>query len=384
MKIGINASFLRKPATGIGQVTLHFLNELFRLKRETRVLDGIEFILYLEKDIKIELPRNFYLNITKSVYRRDDLVRKIWWEKYILPKEVKKDKCDVFLSMYQSATIIKNGTRHVMIVHDIIPKIFSVYLGNFRKKLYQKLIDSAIVYSDEIISVSNNTKKDLKKYFDLNLKKISVSYISVDPIFEKKILKRKSEEVLRKYGLQNYIYIGGGLEVRKNVENSLRAYALLCKDKDLKSEMPDLLISGKFTQSLVPMITDVPSLIEELNIKEKVKFVGFVEQADLPILYKNAKCFLFPSSYEGFGMPVLEAMKEGVPVITSRNSSLAEVGGEVVLYTELNIESIAKSLKKILTDKIFADKLAKEGKERAKIFNWAKFSKDIISILKNE
>lgn len=383
MKVGINASFLRKSSTGIGQVTTHFLNELFRLQKETKVLDGIEFVLYLEEAIEIELPKNFYLNISKSIYKRDDLIRKILWEKYILPKEIKKDKCDAFLSMYQSPTIIKKTIRHVMIVHDIIPKIFPTYLGNFRKKIYQKFIDLAIIKSDEIVTVSKNTKKDLNKYFDLKSKKINVLYISVDPIFEKEIVATENEDILSKYDLKEYIYIGGGLEIRKNVENSLRAYALLCKDKDLKNKIPDLFISGKFVQSLVPMITDVPSLIEELDIKEKVKFVGFVEQMDLPILYKNARCFLFPSNYEGFGMPVLESMKEGTPVVTSKNSSLVEVGGKAVLYTDGDIYSIKKNLKKILTDKNFADKLAKEGKKRAKMFTWAKFSKNIISILKN-
>ncbi len=383
MIVGINASFLRKPATGIGQVTTHFLNKLFEFRKNTSLIDDIEFILYLEEEVEIQLPKNFSKNITKSFYKRDDLIRKIWWEKYILPKQILKDKCDVFFSMYQCPTILNSKIKHLMLVHDIIPKIFPSYLGNMRKKTYQKLIDKAIIKADNIITVSKNTKNDLEKYFDIDSDKIKVSYISVDPIFEKEISEKFNREILKKYNIsKNYFYIGGGLEIRKNVENSLRAYAQLLDEKDLNKKVPELLVSGKFFENLVPMITDVPAIIKELGIEKQVKFIGFVNQKELPILYKNAKCFIFPSNYEGFGMPVLEAMKKGTPVLTSKKSSLAEVGGDAVIYSDGSVEDIAKKLKKILIDENFANKLGKKGKERSKKFSWNNFSKDVIAIIK--
>ena len=135
MKVGINASFLRKSATGIGQVTTHFLNELFRLKRETNILNDVEVVLYLEEEIKLDLPDGFSTKVANPPYKRDDLIRKIWWEKYTLPNSVVNDECDVFISMYQCPTIINNELKHIMIVHDVIHKIFQEYLGNIRKKI---------------------------------------------------------------------------------------------------------------------------------------------------------------------------------------------------------------------------------------------------------
>ncbi len=379
MKVGINASFLRKQATGIGQVTFHFLNELFRLKKENEILKNLEFVLYVEEELNFELPRGFSFKIKNPIYKRDDLVRKIWWEKHTLPKEVLKDKCDAFISLYQCPTILDKKINHIMLVHDIIPKLFPNYLDNSRKKLYQKLTDLAIQKTTKILTVSRNSKKDLIKYLAVDEKKIDVSYISVDTIFKKEIKDSESREVLEKYNIsKGYIYVGGGLEVRKNVESVMRAYKLLTQDKDLAKILPDLVISGKFTKSLVPMITDVPNIIKELEISKKVKFLGFVEQKDLPALYKNAFCFVFASLYEGFGMPVLEAMSEGSVVLTAKNSSLPEVGADAVLYSDGSVEDIARKLKKIILDKELRIRLSKKAKEQSKKFTWESFALSVI------
>jgi hypothetical protein len=135
MRIGINASFARKSNTGIGQVTINFLKELAKHKNEN------EYILYLEEDINFALPENFQKRIFLPLWKRDDLVRKIRWEKTILPRKAKKDKCDFFISLYQCPAVIQSA-KHIMVVHDLIPKIFPEYLDNSRKKYYQALIDS--------------------------------------------------------------------------------------------------------------------------------------------------------------------------------------------------------------------------------------------------
>ena len=162
MKIGINASFLRKPDTGIGQVTLGFIQELAKTaKKET------EFILYLEEDLPagLKLPTNFRKEIfSPFFYRRDDLIRKIWWEKYFLPARAKRDGCDTFLSLYQCPTVMFKSIKHVMLVHDIIPKIFPEYLNNQRKRIYQNLTEDAIQKADRVIAVSKHTEKDIIKY----------------------------------------------------------------------------------------------------------------------------------------------------------------------------------------------------------------------------
>jgi len=394
MIIGINASFLRKQNTGIGQVTANFLKKLAEMTDNKLLISNnkLEFILYLEEDVNLELPNNFKKRVFLPKYKRDDLIRKIWWEKIMLPQKISIDKCDILLSLYQSPTVLgrKNDQKiqHLMIVHDIIPEFFPGYLNNWRKKFYWKLVKNGIRNADEIIAVSNRTEKDLIEYLKINSKNITVSYIDVDPIYKKTVSPEENQLVLDKYGLKTgYIYSGGGLEIRKNVEGTIRAYKVLLDQNknrfDKIKEIPDLVISGKLMPELAPLVTDVEALVESMDIKNKVKILDFVPQSDLPALYKNASMFIYPSFYEGFGMPILEAMNQGVPVITAKTSSLSEVGGDSVLYCDpADIENIAMIARNILIDFDLRQALSEKSKKRGEHFSWDNFVNKIISISK--
>lgn len=232
MKIGINASFLRKPDTGIGQVTTNFLRKLAGAS-DSPIKDT--FVLYLEDDTNLEIPGDFQKRIYLPPYGRDDLVRRVWWEKYWLPRQAARDGCDVFLSLYQSSTVMPRKIRHVMVVHDVIPLVFPEYLDNLRKKMYQKLVERGIKKSERIISVSRNSEKDIIRYVGVGARKISVHYIDAGPEFKKPVSDEKKKKVLEKYGLtEGYLYHGGGLEKRKNTKRLLEAYGKLV-DEDRKS-----------------------------------------------------------------------------------------------------------------------------------------------------
>ncbi|MCK4635792.1 MAG: glycosyltransferase family 4 protein [Candidatus Moranbacteria bacterium] len=373
MKIGINASFLRKPATGIGQVTTHFLNELIKQIRENKKHKNHKFVLYLEEDIELDLPKNFQKKVFLPAYKRDDLFRKIWWEKFSLPCQAHKDGCDILFSLYQSATVIKYVCmKHIVLVHDIIPKIFPEYLNNFRKKIYQSQIEKGIYGAHVILTVSKYTKKDLIEKMNVNPAKIITNYISVDPLYSKEIVQSESERVMKKYNLKSdYIYSGGGLEVRKNTDGTLRAYKKLV---DRNSNVPTLVISGKLMPQLVPLVIDVEKIVKELELEDKVKIIGYIEQRDLPALYKNALMFVYPSHYEGFGMPVLEAMQIGAPTITADNSSLPEVGGEAVLYSDdESDEDLVSKMEELLENEELRNDLVIKAKKKSEEFSWEKF-----------
>ncbi|MCX6765897.1 MAG: glycosyltransferase family 1 protein [Candidatus Moranbacteria bacterium] len=388
MKIGINASFARKPNTGIGQVTINFLKKLIELTTHNSQLTTLEFILYLEEDLpkEIKLPGNWEKRIFLPAYKRDDLVRKIWWEKFLLLKKVREDECDVFLSLYQSATLLPNMVKHIMVVHDIIPKLFPEYLNNSRKRLYWKLTEKAIRKADKIIAVSHRTEKDLVQHLGIDPAKITVSHIDVDEIYKKRVSEEKNKKVLKKYKLNpGYIYSGGGLEMRKNIERVIRAYkTLLDKNKQIHfiNELPKLVISGKLMPELAPLATDAEKLIKELNLTQHVKLLDFVPQEDLPALYANAFMFVYPSLYEGFGLPVLEAMNQGTPVIASKVSSLPEIGRDAVLYCHPeDVGDIAMVMKNVLLNRHLRDTLSERGKERAKHFSWEKFGEKVLNII---
>lgn len=299
MKIGINASFARKPNTGIGQVTVNFLQKLIKSKFGSGKLKNLEFVLYLEEDIDFKLPKNFTKKVFLPVWRRDDLIRKIWWEKKLLPKKAKKDKCDVFVSLYQSTTVMPEEIKHIMVVHDIIPELFPEYLNNSRKKEYWNLAKEAIEKSDKIVAVSKRTEKDLIQHLGIDSKKISIGHIDTDKIYKKEISESKSEKVLKKYGLKKgYIYGGGGMEVRKNIEELIHSYKVLLesnKKTHLIKNFPQLVISGKLMPELAPLVTDVERIVKEMNLTKQVRLLDFVPQEDLPALYSNALVFVYPS-----------------------------------------------------------------------------------------
>jgi glycosyltransferase involved in cell wall biosynthesis len=383
--VGINATFARKPNTGIGQVTINFLRTLIALENKET-----DFILYLEEDLPkgFKLPKNFQKRIFLPSWKRDDLIRKIWWEKFSLPKKVKKDGCDVFLSLYQNPTIMDNDMKHIMIVHDIIPKLFPEYLDNARKESYQRLIERAIRKADKIITVSKKTEKDLIQHLGISPKKISVNYIDVDEIYKRKPSKEKISKVLKKYKLKpGYILAGGGLEVRKNVEGVIKAYHFLLeqnKSKDFMREIPQLVIYGKLQPQLAPLVTDGEKLVKKLNLTKQVVFLDAVAQELLPAVYSQSSMFVYPSHYEGFGMPPLEAMNQGIPTIVSKTSSLPEVGGDGVLYCNSNdIHDIALVMKNLMRTKALRESLARRAKIQAKKFSWDKFTEKLLNIIEN-
>lgn len=379
MIIGIDASFLRKQNTGIGQATANFIKKLVELSNGKKS----EFILYLEEDTDIQLPENFRKKIFLPPYKRDDIVRAIWWQKFLLPGRAKRDGCNAFISMYQCATIMPNTMEHIMVAHDVLLEFFPQYLNNWRKKYFWYLSKKAIKRADKIIAVSRRTEKDLIQHLGIAASKITVSYIDVDEIFKQAILPEESARVLEKYSLKpGYIYNGGGLEVRKNTEGVMRAYKSLVDYYAPVMPVPELVISGKMMPSLAPLITDVEQLAEGLGLQDRVKLLGFAPQEDLPALYANASMFMFPSHYEGFGLPVLEAMNMGTSVITSKTSSLPEVGGDSVLYCKPDdIHDMAMVMRNVLKNEKVRQSLAEKGKERAKRFSWERFVEKMLHII---
>lgn len=384
MRIGINASFARKGDTGIGQVTLGFLRRLSELQADNPKLKNLEFLVYLEEDLPadLKLPERFRVRKFLPLWKRDDLIRKIWWEKYLLPRKAKKDGCDIFISLYQSATVFKKGTKspskHVMVVHDIIPEHFPEYLNNFRKAYYWKKVKKGIKGADRIIAVSRHTEKDLIQHWGIDAARINVAYPAVAENYRRRASQVARAKVLKKYGLApGYLYAAGGLEKRKNIDQLIRTYKTLDdqhKTGAISFDLPPLVISGKLRPKMAPLILDAEKLVRELNLSQKVRLLDHVPQADMPALYAAAKVFVYPSLSEGFGLPVLEAMSQGVPVVASKTTAIPEVGLDSVLYFNPREEGdLEMVLRNILANDHLRETLKERGIERSRQFSWDKF-----------
>jgi len=243
------------------------------------------------------------------------------------------------------------GLKLVVTVHDIIPKLFPK-AQTFRRNLYFKFIfPHVLAQADRIISVSQSTKKDLVKHYGIDESTINVTYLGSDLTYTK-------ATVPKKYNLpKDYILFVGTVEPRKNLRRVIEAYKKLNPKESL------VIVGAKGWEK-----EDIYQ-----NSSKKIIFTGYVDSEDLPKIYSNAKVFIYPSLYEGFGIPVLEAMNCRVPVITSHVSSLPEVAGDAAIYVDpYSINDMKDAMAALLKSKKLRDEFIKKGIQQSKKFSWKK------------
>ena len=234
----------------------------------------------------------------------------------------------------------------------------------FRKKDLYKLANwtkYSATNAQRIFTISLASKNDIIREYKLPSYKVVVTYHGVKQVSSKSNMDKK-----------NYILFVGTLQPRKNIVRLIEAFS------KLKNKSVDLLIVGK-KGWLYEEILKAP---EKFQVNDRVNFMDFVKDEDMPSLYKNAVCLVLPSLYEGFGLPVLEAMKYGCPVILSNVSSLPEAGGDAALY--FNPESsadIAAKINKVISDRNLREQMIKKGYEQVKKFSWEKTAKETLRVL---
>ncbi len=371
MHIGINGLFLRKPGTGIGQVTRGFLETLSKNDF------GNTYTVFVDDpaSLKIFSPvHHIAYRYVRPWWKRDDLIRKMLWEYVQLPWAVESAFIKHFFSLYQTPSIFTTRVEHTMLVHDLIPEIFPEYQGNGRQKLLWSLTKKAILAATKVVTVSQATKKDIVEHLGRDASSIVVAYPSISDIFFSATVPESTIKLE-----PGYLYVGGGLEKRKNIESLLCAYHELFMEDPA---IPSLVISGFIHNKNNALATDVLWWVEQLHLEDKVRLLGFVAEEELPWLYKNALLFTYPSAYEGFGLPVLEALAVGTPVMARRKSALPEVAGDTIFWVE---EFTKKSLQQCIEEAKKDTEASKEARrERAKTFTWKHFTSSVISQVTSE
>ena len=289
---------------------------------------------------------------------------------------------DAYISIFSpiSPIVYASKLKTFAFVHDLIPIKFPQFCNAKFAKKYKQWIGH--LDADRIFTISNSTKKDLLEFRkDILPNKVEVVYLGADakfkPITDDKIIA----EIKQKYGIDNkkYILAVSELSERKNFVHLLRAFAKLIKNT--KDDTLYLVLLGPKRAGFKA----VDEEIVKLNIKDKIIQTGFVADEDMPILYSGAEVFVYPSLYEGFGLPILEAMQCGTPVICTDNSSLPEVGGDAVLYIDgKDIDKTAEALKKVCKDSGLRLQLAQKSVKQSESFSWNKFIQQIKTIIVKE
>lgn len=367
MKIGIDISQI-VYGTGVSNYTKELVGNLIKTDKKN------EYVLFgssLRQKEKLFQFVNELKSKNKNVSSRilsfpPTLLNILWNKLHIYPVERFIGKVDIFHC--SDWTEPPSFARKVTTVHDLTAFRFPNFLPKKIIKTQKQRLKLAKNEGTHFIAVSESTKKELMHFLEIPEERIFVVYESTGIEFCVIKDRKKLKDVKKKYGLPEKFILGVATrEPRKNLRMLVEAYRKL----NVSDEIP-LILAGKFGWG-----KDVKEI-------KGVKLLGYIPQDDLPALYNLATVFVYPSLYEGFGLPILEAMKCGCPVITSNVSSLPEVGGKAVLYVNpLDVEDIAKSIEILLYKDKMRERLRKDGLNQAKKFSWTKSAKQTLRVYKN-
>lgn len=378
MKIGIDITPIIYEGTGIGDYTFHLVENLLKQNPEDefmlfystlrgfgKIKEKIEELMKGNQGNKWDKGNRGTKNYKIVGLPLPPAFWQIVWNKLGLIKiETFTGPLDVFHCW--DYLIPPPNCKRVVTIHDATPLLFP---ETHRQKIisnYKLIIAKIIKEKIQVITDSENSKKDLISFgVDSNL--INVIYVgnnfSVD---EKKI----------EYQKENYILAVGTRQPRKNLKRVIEVFT------SIADEYPDLelRIAGKYGWG-----EDDESTNKQINkYKNRIKILGYINDNDLVKLYRQAMCLVYPSLYEGFGLPILEAMSLGCPVITSNVSSMPEVGGDAVLYVNpKSVEEIKSSIIRIIESKDLQNELINKGLKQAKKFSWAKTANETKQVYKN-
>ncbi|PIS05443.1 MAG: hypothetical protein COT81_00910 [Candidatus Buchananbacteria bacterium CG10_big_fil_rev_8_21_14_0_10_42_9] len=374
MNVGIDIrTLLETRYSGISEYTWNVVTNLLEQDNKNQY-----FLFYNNANNKYQAPKLNYANAQIKSFRYPNKLFNLSLVTLGLPKIDRLiGELDWFwLPSMQFFSISKN-TKLLLTVHDVswlhYPEFFSI-----KGKLWHKLVNikQLCQRADKINAVSENTKQDLVNYLDINPEKIFVTHLGLSEMYKPITDQNILSAVKSKYNLpDNFILFLGNLEPRKNVEGLIEAFDLASKDLTADTH---LVIAGKkgwLSKSIYEMA-------KKSHVKDKIKFVGYVDSQDKPALYSLAQVFCYPSFYEGFGLPPLEAMACGTPVIVSNVSSLPEVvGGAGLLVDPYNKKQIADAIIKLYSDSELRDNLSLKSLEEAKNFTWDMTADELLQVM---
>lgn len=349
MQIGFDAKRAYHNTTGLG----YFSRTLISLL--ARYYPGHQYYLYNPKPSDKFHPNSPSVHEVLPSGLLNRMFRSAWRSSWV-KKDLVKQGIDLYhgLSHELPMGIEKTGIRTVVAMHDLIPERFPEQFKAVDVAIYRKKYRYACRVADHIMAISEQTKQDIIEYYKIPAERITVCYQSVDPAFAQKATEQEKAAIRLRYGLPEtfFLYVGTVIE-RKNLLNICKALFLLRDRLDIP-----LVVVGKGGKYL----QQVKDYLRQQNLEQRVIFLsetaGYVVQQDFPAIYQMSTAMLYPSFFEGFGIPVLEAHWSEVPVITSNVSCLPEVGGPGAYYVDPNSsEEIAEGMLRTATDNTLVQQL---------------------------
>jgi len=359
-RIGLEITRANKDnKTGTEWYAWHLFEQFKELDKENKFY--IYFNNNLAEKLK-EIPANFYLKRLLWPFNK-------FWTHIRLSIELILHPVDKFFASNALPLLVRGEV--ILTVHDL-GFLKNPELYHPLERIYQKTSHViAIKRANKIIAVSEATKKDIISYFPKVKDKIKVIYNGYDSNSFKVIEENKKEEIRNKYKLPSkYTLYIGRLETKKNIQNLIKAYKLI-KNKNIP-----LILGGR------PGNYGYDEIKELAKDNKNIIFLGYIPQEDYQLLLASAFIFIFPSKFEGFGIPVIEAMASGIPVLCSNIPVFKEISNKAsILFDPEDIYDISKNIDKVIEDKELRDKLINRGLEQVKNFSWNKTSKETLDYI---
>ncbi|MGR3292445.1 MAG: glycosyltransferase [Candidatus Scalindua sp.] len=367
VRVGINASKAFDVHTGVGRYTSNLCRSILKIGSKN------DYYFYAPGRMGNTMMTDIggtHLEKAGAFIQNNTL--RILWEQIVLPIYSRKNRLDLFHYTDHALSLFQRTRPTIITVHDIAYVRFPDLLNKSRQIYKKRILKFSIEKADIIVACSFSTKRDIIEYYGIKKEKIKVVHLGVESRF---CPISNVEEYRVKNKLPSKIILNvGTLEPRKNVVSLIKAFKKL---REKGFEDYKLVIAGDKGWLYKQIFEEV----EDSDLKKEILFLGVVSDGDLPMLYNCADIFVYPSLYEGFGLPPLEAMACGIPVITSNTSSLPEVIGDAgIMVDPTDVTSLCENMYNLLKDRGLWYHMSSKGLERSKLFSWDNTAKQILKI----
>jgi len=377
MRIGIDCRTILNPTggerAGVGHYTYYLVKSLLKLDKKN------EYVLFMDHTAKNLQEEFVQKNVSVEYFKFSEYKKylPLAYSHILTAVEIKKHNLDIFHAPANVIPLNYSG-KSVVTIHDLAIYKHPEWFPAGQKLAVNILVPASIKRARRVIAVSNSTKKSILEQNNINPQKIKVVYEA--GVKEKQPTLKAQQQVLEHFGLKpSFIFYVGTLEVRKNLVRLIKAWEKVWEKSPKKFEDWQLVLAGQKGFGY----QEVFKTIKNSKISHKIRYIGYVTREEKVALLKAASIFAFPSLWEGFGIPVLEAMQFGTPVLTSKVSSLPEVVGKAaVLIDPTKINSIVLGLETLTKNKTIQNKYRRLGQERVKEFSWTKAARETLKVYK--
>ncbi len=370
MHVVFNGWFWDQPNTGSGQYTRRLLHNLSKVAPDLQMT----LVLPPHNMMPDDLPPNVSIAALPNGPRGK--LGKIWFEQRMFPQVASRVEADIVHVPYWGPPLTSPAPL-VTSVLDVIPLVIPDYARGLGARVYTSLVRAAARGSAHILTLSEAAKADIVTHLNVPADMITPTYLAADDVYHPRLGREQDEAVRQKYNLPDrFVYYIGGFDLRKQLNQLLLAYTFVIQAEG--DEIP-LVLAGREPNWGTSVFPDMRRYAHQLDIEDSLRWIGYVDEADMPSLYRLAEVFVYPSMYEGFGLPVLEAMACGTPIIANAIDVMREIVGDGAFLVE-NAREMAGAILALVNQKQVYDSMANQGLARATHFNWRKTAKATLAV----